>query len=71
MMTMLGKRLRSAMLPEIAACKSTHRSSILRKDDVLTSDRFCGQDEYHDPGADFEDVLACAVCGDNGKSLLS
>ena len=30
--------------------------------------RFCGQDEYHDPGAEFEEVLACAVCGDNGKS---
>lgn len=34
-------------------------------------DRFCGQDEYHDPGADFEEVLACSVCGDNGKCVLS
>ncbi|KAK0795906.1 Histone acetyltransferase [Friedmanniomyces endolithicus] len=26
---------------------------------------FCEQDELHDPGADFEEYLACAVCGDN------
>ncbi|TKA77487.1 hypothetical protein B0A55_05376 [Friedmanniomyces simplex] len=26
---------------------------------------FCEQDEEHDPGADFEEYLACAVCGDN------
>ncbi|PNS16414.1 hypothetical protein CAC42_148 [Sphaceloma murrayae] len=26
---------------------------------------FCGQDEEHDPGEDFEEYLACAVCGDN------
>ncbi|KAK3619086.1 Histone acetyltransferase [Elasticomyces elasticus] len=26
---------------------------------------FCGQDEVNDPGEDFEEYLACAVCGDN------
>lgn len=26
---------------------------------------FCGQDEEHDPGEEFEEYLACAVCGDN------
>ncbi|KAK5174052.1 Histone acetyltransferase [Saxophila tyrrhenica] len=26
---------------------------------------FCGQDEEHDPGDEFEEYLACAVCGDN------
>ncbi|KAK4545929.1 hypothetical protein LTR36_002493 [Oleoguttula mirabilis] len=26
---------------------------------------FCGQDEEHDPGEDFEEYLACSVCGDN------
>ncbi|TKX18218.1 MOZ/SAS-like protein 2 [Elsinoe australis] len=26
---------------------------------------FCGQDEEHDPSEDFEEYLACAVCGDN------
>ncbi|KAI9726477.1 MAG: hypothetical protein M1828_001299 [Chrysothrix sp. TS-e1954] len=26
---------------------------------------FCHQDEQHDPSDDFEDYLACAVCGDN------
>lgn len=30
--------------------------------------RFCGQDEEHDPSEDFEEPLACAVCGDFGKS---
>lgn len=30
--------------------------------------RFCGQDEEHDPGEEFEEWLACAVCGDNGTS---
>ncbi|KAF2812406.1 uncharacterized protein BDZ99DRAFT_439527 [Mytilinidion resinicola] len=27
---------------------------------------FCGEDEEHDPGEEFEEYLACAVCGDNG-----
>ncbi|KAK6441572.1 Histone acetyltransferase [Oleoguttula sp. CCFEE 5521] len=26
---------------------------------------FCGQDEENDPSPDYEDFLACAVCGDN------
>ncbi|KAI4250242.1 MAG: hypothetical protein LQ352_005414 [Teloschistes flavicans] len=26
---------------------------------------FCGQDEEHDPSEEFEDYMACAVCGDN------
>ncbi|KAI9717186.1 MAG: hypothetical protein M1812_004934 [Candelaria pacifica] len=26
---------------------------------------FCGEDEEHDPSEDFEEYLACAVCGDN------
>lgn len=29
--------------------------------------RFCHQDEEHDPSEDFEEYLACAVCGDNCK----
>jgi hypothetical protein len=28
--------------------------------------RFCGQDEEHDPGEEFEEWFACDVCGDNG-----
>lgn len=28
---------------------------------------FCGQSEEHDPSEDFEEYLACAVCGDNGR----
>jgi len=27
---------------------------------------FCGQDEDDDPSEDFEEYLACSVCGDNG-----
>jgi len=27
---------------------------------------FCGQSEENDPSEDFEEYLACAVCGDNG-----
>ncbi|KAF4555016.1 Histone acetyltransferase mst2-like protein [Elsinoe fawcettii] len=26
---------------------------------------FCGQDEEHDPGEDYEEFLSCTVCGDN------
>ncbi|WPH00262.1 Hypothetical protein R9X50_00308600 [Acrodontium crateriforme] len=26
---------------------------------------FCGQDEEHDPSEEFEEYLACSVCGDN------
>ena len=32
-------------------------------------DRFCGEDEENDPGEEFEEYLACAVCGDNGKFI--
>ena len=34
---------------------------------MLTNNRFCGQDEEHDPCEEFEDYMACAVCGDNCK----
>ena len=33
----------------------------------LTERSFCGQDEEHDPGEEYEEILACAVCGDNGE----
>ena len=33
----------------------------------LTS--FCGDDEEHDPSDEFEEYLACAACGDNGKNV--
>ena len=33
---------------------------------ALTNIRFCKQDEEHDPSEDFEEYMACAVCGDNG-----
>lgn len=34
---------------------------------MLIASRFCGEDEEHDPGEEFEEYLACSVCGDNGK----
>ena len=30
---------------------------------------FCGQDEEHDPCEEFEEYMACAVCGDNCKFI--
>lgn len=30
---------------------------------------FCHQDEEHDPSPEFEEYLACAVCGDNGMAI--
>ncbi|KAI9806613.1 MAG: hypothetical protein M1825_006070 [Sarcosagium campestre] len=35
--------------------------------EVLNPNRciFCGQDEEHDPSVEYEEYLACAVCGDN------
>lgn len=32
-----------------------------------SKNRFCGQDEEHDPNEEFEEYMACAVCGDNCK----
>jgi len=34
----------------------------------LTCVRFCGQSEEDDPSDEYEEYLACAVCGDNCKS---
>jgi hypothetical protein len=50
----------------IAACKFASLDVRARCAD---STRFCQQDEEHDPGEDFEEYLACSVCGDNGKLL--
>lgn len=33
--------------------------------------RFCGGDEEHDPSEEFEEYLACAVCGDNCMFFVS
>jgi histone acetyltransferase SAS3 len=29
--------------------------------------RFCKETEENDPSEEFEEYLACAVCGDNGE----
>jgi hypothetical protein len=29
---------------------------------------YCNQDEMNDPSPDYEEYLACGVCGDNGTS---
>lgn len=31
--------------------------------------RFCNEDEEHDPSEEYEEYLACSVCGDNGMSI--
>jgi hypothetical protein len=33
----------------------------------LTMCRFCQQNEEDDPSEEFEEYLACSVCGDGGK----
>jgi histone acetyltransferase SAS3 len=38
---------------------------------LLIYSRFCDQDEEHDPSEEYEEYLACAVCGDNGKCSSS
>lgn len=35
--------------------------------DADPKDRFCGLDEEHDPNEEFEEYMACAMCGDNCK----
>lgn len=37
--------------------------------DTDSNPRFCGQDEDHDPNEEYEEYMACAVCGDNCKYL--
>jgi len=48
----------------IAACEYFHSRLV---EQWLTYRRFCQQDEEHDPGDEFEEYLACSVCGDNGE----
>ena len=64
---MLPTRSRSRLLEQAIArkfalvCREEYPSSL------TFPCRFCGQDEEQDPGEEFEEWLACAVCGDNGK----
>ncbi|KAL8739678.1 MAG: hypothetical protein Q9190_007545, partial [Brigantiaea leucoxantha] len=39
--------------------------SVQRLKADLKNYRFCGQDEEHDPSEDYEEYMACSVCGDN------
>jgi hypothetical protein len=32
---------------------------------------FCQQDEDHDPAEEYEEYLACAICGDHGACTLA
>ena len=32
--------------------------------------RFCHEDEENDQSEEFEEYLACSVCGDNGTCIL-
>lgn len=66
---MMPARKSKSVLPMPAvACKSCGPFPV---DHSLTCLSFCGQDEEHDPGEEFEEYLACCVCGDNGKLLRS
>jgi histone acetyltransferase SAS3 len=33
---------------------------------MLMLGRYCNQDEENDPSPEYEEYLACGVCGDNG-----
>jgi len=54
---------------QTSACEYFHRQrqKMLGLVANFHPDRFCGEDEEHDPSEEFEEYLACAVCGDNGK----
>jgi hypothetical protein len=58
-------RLKWMLLGGTIACEQTtfQRVSIHTNYD----DRFCKLGEDEDPSEEFEEYLACAVCGDNGE----
>jgi hypothetical protein len=69
---MLLKRPMLEMQIQISACEYFRRQS--QSWNLFANvqlDRFCGEDEEHDPGEEYEEYLACAVCGDNGKLPFS
>ena len=39
----------------------------MRRNDLNNMIRFCGLEEEKDPGEEYEEYLACSVCGDNCK----
>lgn len=59
---------------ETTACKfpDARRGAKVRESGLadITS-RFCGEDEDNDPSPEFEEMLACAACGDNGASFTA
>jgi len=70
-MKMLATRSRYPLLGQAIARKLTHICMEECCSTLTFPCRFCGQDEEHDPGEEFEEWLACAVCGDNGKFPIS
>lgn len=56
---------------QIIARKFNRRSEKIFCVSLTVNCRFCGQDEEHDPGEEFEEWLSCAVCGDNGMFIIS
>lgn len=65
-MRMLKTRSRSQLLGQAIARKFSYVREAECSWMLTFPCRFCGQDEEHDPGEEFEEWLACAVCGDNG-----
>jgi len=51
----------------IVACKSAESTPWDVSTKANSDISFCKQTEENDPSEDFEEYLACAVCGDNGK----
>lgn len=69
---MLLKESKPELWTQIDACEYPlpKRKQNLWKSCQSKIIRFCGEDEEHDPSEEFEEYLACAVCGDNGKPSI-
>lgn len=63
---MQAKKPKSAMLLATVACES-RQPSIHHRSENADTRQVLWPGRISRPGADFEEVLACAVCGDNGK----
>jgi hypothetical protein len=61
---------RLALQSPTPTCACECESLGIRKSSVqlLILLSYCNQDEENDPSPDFEEYLACGVCGDNGTS---
>lgn len=63
----LRKTRRSQTSMRTAACKSSQTSQCCLFADAECS--FCHESEENDPSPEYEEYLACSVCGDNGRCM--